>query len=118
MAPEMLTRKTVGPPADMYSLAAVGCYLLTGKPIFDAETVGQYVMAHQTLDPVPPSRRNPDVPADLEAVLLRALRKVPEERLADAREMRAALLACRDAGRWTAPDAERWWKEHGNGRLK
>jgi serine/threonine-protein kinase len=113
MSPEILRGEPVGPAADLYALAAVGCYLLTGKHVFDATTVAEFVSAHLMLEPVAPSARDPSCPRDLEAVLLRSLKKDPEERHEDAAAFRAALLACRDAGGWTQADAAAWWQAAG-----
>jgi hypothetical protein len=64
---------------------------------------------------VPPRPRVPAVPPDLEAVILRCLRKVPEERFPDAAALRGALAVCADAGRWTEAEAAAWWRAHANG---
>ena len=112
IAPEGLRGYAIGPRADLYGLAAVGCYLLSGKPIFDARTAAEFIVAHLESEPIRPSSRVPTVPADLESVLLRSLAKEPEERHESAMAFRKALLACRDAGTWTQADAVRWWAEH------
>jgi len=91
MAPETLSGE-VTHRADLYSVCAVGCYLLTGKPIFAAKTVGEFLQAHQFEDPIPPSTLNPAVPAELEALLLRNLQKDPADRHSDARSLRDELL--------------------------
>ncbi len=93
----------------MYSLAAVGCYLLTGKPIFDAKTVTEFVGHHLHTAPIPPSQRDGTVPEDLEAVLMRCLEKSPDARPDNIAAMGAALDACADAGEWTQEHARAWW---------
>jgi serine/threonine-protein kinase len=112
MAPEGMLGDPITRRSDLYSLAAVGCYLLTGKPVFDGKTVIEIASAHLNQEPTPPSARVDGVPADLEAVLLRCLAKAPEARFADADALRAALLACADAGSWTQAEARAWWDEH------
>ena len=92
MAPELLSAGA-GPRADLYSLCAVGCYLLTGKPIFAAKSVGEFVQAHQLEEPTPPSTWNSAVPVELEELLLRNLRKNPDDRHLDASSLREDLLA-------------------------
>jgi serine/threonine-protein kinase len=52
------------------------------------------------------------VPADLESVLLRCLEKEPADRFPTVAALRTALLACADAGRWTAREAAQWWTAH------
>ncbi len=113
MAPEMIRRRPVSPATDLYALGAVGCFLLTGRPLFDLESPAEFLMAHVRDEPVRPSARVPGVPADLEAVLLRCLRKDPAERFARAADLRAGLRGCADAGRWTAAEARGWWDLHG-----
>ena len=43
-----------GPPADVYGLAAVGCHLLSGKPIFDVTHTTEFLMAHLHSEPYNP----------------------------------------------------------------
>jgi len=112
ISPEAARGRDVGPAADVYAIGAVGCQLLTGRAVFDAKTAVEMVLAHVGREPIRPSERVADVPRDLEDVLMRCLRKDPAERPASALALRDALLACRDAGKWTQDDAARWW----NGR--
>ena len=98
------------PSVDVYALGAVGCYLLTGKHIFDATAALEFVTYHLTQEPIAPSSRDPSVPKDLEDVLLACLAKDPEERVPSVVEMRRRLLACADANRWSQDDAAAWWK--------
>lgn len=96
MAPEILSGETT-PRADLYSLCAVGCYLLTGKPIFEAKSLGEFLEAHKFETPIHPSTRNPAVSAEFEELLLRNLRKDPAERHSDASSLRDDLNALRSA---------------------
>jgi serine/threonine-protein kinase len=98
---------------DLCSLGAVGYFILAGRPPFVRDTVMQVFAAHM-YDPVEPLRQlRPDVPGDLEAVLMRCLEKDPEKRYADARSLEKALAHCRDAGAWTQEEAAAWWEQHG-----
>ena len=51
------------------------------------------------------------MPRDLEAVILRCLKKKPEERFADADSLEKALARCVDADEWTEDAAAAWWRE-------
>ena len=110
MAPEAVREGGVSRLSDLYSLAVVGYFLLTGKPIFDAESVAEFIRHHQVSQPIPPSARLASVPRDLEAVLLRCLAKDPGQRPTSTLVLRKQLLECRDAGTWTPEDAASWWK--------
>ncbi len=109
MAPEAVYPELMGPRADIYSLAAVGYYLATGTPLFEATDIRAYLRLHQTKQPEPPRQRNPDVPEDLQAVILKGLYKDPGMRPKNAATMRALLLECADAGTWGPAEADRWW---------
>jgi serine/threonine-protein kinase len=69
--------------------------------------------AHLYELPTPLTRLRPDVPPDLESVVLRCLAKVPAERYASANDLDAGLAGCQAAGTWTARDAADWWRCHG-----
>ncbi len=109
MAPEAVYPEMMGPRADLYSLSAVGYYLLTGTPLFVATDVREYIRLHQTKQPEPPRSRNPAIPHDLEQAILRGLSKDPGMRAKNAVTMRAQLLDCEAAGSWLATDADEWW---------
>lgn len=98
---------------DIYSLGAVAYYLLTGRPVFDGDKPIKVLLAHAHEAPQPPSLFRPDLPPDLEAVVMRCLEKRPEDRFQDVRALRAALAACTSAGTWTHEDAARWWQDRG-----
>ncbi|HVK13220.1 MAG TPA: protein kinase [Gemmataceae bacterium] len=112
MAPEQTTGGPVGPAGDLYSLGAVGFFLLTGRPPFRAPTVLDLLLAHRTAPPPRATDVVPDTPADLDAVLARCLAKAPADRYPDAAALDAALAACGCAGGWTAAAAAAWWRAH------
>jgi serine/threonine-protein kinase len=70
------------------------------------------MIAHARDEVVPPSRLQPDVPADLERVILRCLAKNPEDRFPDADSLEQALAECAAADQWTQAHAARWWREN------
>ncbi|WP_165074115.1 serine/threonine-protein kinase [Paludisphaera rhizosphaerae] len=113
MAPELVARDRIADGrADLYSLGAVAYFLLTGRPPFLGPDAVAVMLAHVSDEVEPPSRLEPSIPSDLEAVVLRCLAKVPEDRPADAGELGRLLASCRDAGGWSADQAEVWWREH------
>lgn len=96
--------------SDLCSLGGVAYFLLTGRPPFVRDTTMQLFAAHIS-EPVEPLHiLRPDVPEDLEAVVLRCLEKDPAKRYPDARSLERALAACGCAGAWTQDQAVQWWE--------
>jgi eukaryotic-like serine/threonine-protein kinase len=113
MAPEAVEHpETVDARSDLYSLGAVGYFLVTGEALFDCLTLGEVLM-HQVNDvPVRPSERlGKPVSPDLEELLMRCLAKKPASRPASARELDDALARCRNAADWTRDQADEWWRK-------
>jgi eukaryotic-like serine/threonine-protein kinase len=91
LAPEQAQGQPVDARADLYSIGIVLYELLTGAPPFDAESPVTVALKQVSEDPVPPAQRNPAVSPALDAVVMRALRKHPDERFQDADAFIAAL---------------------------
>jgi serine/threonine-protein kinase len=112
MSPEQAAGRTdLDGRSDLYSLGAAAYFLLTGQPPFIRGTVVQTLAAHLGDAVVPPDRHRPDLPADLQAVLLRCLEKEPAQRFQDAQSLEQALGQCSCAGRWSREQAAAWWQE-------
>jgi hypothetical protein len=78
--------------------------------VFDGASFAEIISDHLRSDPVAPSvRMGRSVPSDLEALIMRCLRKSPSERPQSARALREALGGCRMVPRWTSDDAAAWW---------
>jgi serine/threonine protein kinase len=92
MAPEQLASQRVDQRADLYALGAVLYEMLIGQAPHGGDS--PYTVASRVLtDPiVPPSWHSPAIPAELNAVVMRALARNPADRYANAANMRAALL--------------------------
>jgi len=95
MAPESLQGQTdeVGLPSDVFSLGVILYEILTLHRPFRAETLGRLLYLVIRGEFQPPAERSPgrDIPADVEAICLKALARRAEDRYADAGEMTAAL---------------------------
>jgi serine/threonine-protein kinase len=96
--------------SDLYGMGALAYFLLTGQPPFAGRSTVKVLAAHLYEVPVPPTHHRPDVPEDLETIVLRCLAKDPAERFPDAEALEAALAACRCAGQWSGKDAAAWWR--------
>jgi serine/threonine-protein kinase len=110
LAPEVLRGEPTSPSSDLSSLSVVAYLLACGRPLFDAHSGQEVIRHHLTTEPVPPSVHNPDVSSDLEAVILRGLKKNPSERYPAASSMKEDLLRCRAASEWSQDEARRWWR--------
>ena len=117
MSPEAVeSPDTIDARSDLYAVAAVGYFLLTGTPVFSGKSVVEICMNHVHMPPARPSERlNKPVSPDLEAVLLKGLEKKPGDRFPSAREFAEALVACAAARSWTSREAAAWWSAHAQG---
>jgi eukaryotic-like serine/threonine-protein kinase len=112
IAPEQATADgPIDHRSDLYTIGGVAYYLLTGRGPFERETAARMIIAHAR-DPVePPSKHNPNVPPDLERVVLRCLEKSPDDRFADAVSLARAFAGCEAASSWNDELAAQWWGE-------
>lgn len=94
---------------DIYSLGATAYFLLTGRPVFRGDKVLKVLFAHANESPVPLSDLRPDIPADVEAVIMQCLAKNPDARYQTAEELEAALAATSCATDWTQQQAKECW---------
>jgi len=114
MAPEIaLGSPSIDGRADLYSLACVAYYLLTGRPVFVADTAVATALAHVQEVPTPPSVVSElDIPSALEAIILRTLAKHPADRPATASVLAEQLAAAMPHDAWTDSAAHAWWELH------
>ncbi len=77
--------------ADLYSLGTVAYQMLAGAPPFTGGNTPAIMVKHVTEAPVPLRRKRPDVPEDLERIIMRLLAKEPAGRFADGGALVEAL---------------------------
>jgi eukaryotic-like serine/threonine-protein kinase len=99
--------------SDIYSLGAVLYYLLTGQPPFLHDNPLKVMIAHASQEVVPPRQIKPELPGELEEIILRCLEKDPDHRYQDVLSLRRALADLPLDDRWSSEMAADWWTCNG-----
>jgi WD40 repeat protein len=120
MAPEQAQGKLkeIGPATDVYGLGSLLYELIGGQPPFQGGTQLETLRLVVSEEPVPPRRLRPDVPRDLESIVLKCLEKAPVHRYPTARALAQDLerfltgrpTLARPPGRFER--ARRWARRH------
>ncbi len=91
-SPEQAQGKLADGRSDLYALGVVLFEMLAGRPPFSGETPVSVAYQHVSEAATVPSAINPDVPPELDAIVMRALEKNPTNRYQSAEDMRSDLL--------------------------
>jgi serine/threonine-protein kinase len=119
LAPESLGgSKFVDGRADLYALAAVAFWLLTGRLLFETDKPLVMVKMHLT-DPPPRASAHSrfEIPGALDSLLIDCLQKKPDERPSSVDVVRRRLEEIPLAAPWNRDRAETWWKERAGARV-
>jgi DNA-binding NtrC family response regulator len=114
MAPEIAVGETeVDGRADLYAIACVAYWALTGHLVFAAKTPEQMLLHHARTVPVPPSQVSElAIPRAIDEIVMRCLAKNPDDRPASALDLAADLGAVAFDRPWTQERAREWWELH------
>jgi serine/threonine protein kinase len=95
MSPQQAGGLAVDPRSDVYSLGAIMYEIFTRKPLFRANSFGEYVRLHLNVAPRPPREVAVGIDLDprIEALILRCLSKSPNARFQSADDLRGEILA-------------------------
>lgn len=115
MSPEAISQpETVDARSDLFSLGAVGYWLLTGTTLFQGENVEAVLERHLKEQPrhLAELKTKHGHSQDLYQVIMHCLAKTPAERPASATQLAEALDQCADARSWSPIEAEQWWRSN------
>jgi tetratricopeptide (TPR) repeat protein len=93
ISPEQGEGRPAGPASDLYALGIVLYEMLTGRPPFRGDNLVGIIWQHVNTAPVAPSWHNPEVPAQVESLILQLLAKSPAERPSGAAAVAQTLAA-------------------------
>jgi len=91
MSPEQASATSIDQRSDVYAFGVLAYETLTGRLPFDGDTPLATLMKHQSDAPVPPRQLRPELPPEVEEVVLRALVKRPEGRQQSMEELASDL---------------------------
>lgn len=91
MAPELVRGGEATPSSDIYALGIVAYKMLTGEAPFKGANTLQVLFSHIHHEPPPPRMIKPSISPGVEALVLRAMAKQPQERFSSAREFGRAI---------------------------
>ena len=117
MSPEAIESPlSVDARSDLYAVGAIGYFLITGRPVFQAANLVE--LCQKQVDEVP---RRPselaitEVSVEFESALLACLEKSRAKRPQTARDLALLLERSPAARAWTPEDADDWWRRHDRG---
>ena len=113
MSPEQIRAEELDPRTDLFSFGVVLYEMATGASPFHAESTGLIFDSILNRAPRPPGRLNPEMPADLDRIIQRALQKDPDLRYQRASKLRddlKQLTRDTDSRRSGSAQSQRRWR--------
>jgi serine/threonine-protein kinase len=114
MAPEVI----LGNPdadrrLDIYAVGCLAYFLLTGEPVFTADSSMKLLLKHVQDEPMPPSCRTEQrIPRVVDELVMACLQKDPGQRPRSANELLRLVSECRLRDGWDGDAAKNWWDAH------
>ena len=105
LSPEQARGETVDARSDLYSAGCLLYELLVGRPPFIGDSPVSVAYQHVREAPVPPSQLDPEITPEIDAVVLKALAKDPDDRYQSATEMKADISRLLSGQQTTAQQA-------------
>ena len=113
MAPERFANAGAADErSDIYALGAVAYLLLSGKRIFHDASGDDLQLRILHTEPAPLAADSQALPSALAEVVMRCMKKKPEERPASVAELLATLEQLALSAPWSQAQAGEWWKNH------
>jgi len=111
-SPEQVLGGRISTATDIYSLGAVLYQLLTGQPAHEFEDHAPETIAHvvATREAIRPSQHSPELKGDLDFILLKALRKDPQDRYGTVEQLAQDLGAFLESRTVTARSGNAWYR--------
>jgi serine/threonine protein kinase len=110
LSPEQIEARKQDGRSDLFSLGVVLYEMITGVRPFAGDSLGEVCAQILTTNPIPPSKRNPAVPAAFDRILARCLAKNPDERYQSGHDLARALYLVARCGTKLSPQPKRpYW---------
>src|SRR5712691_6923186 len=93
MAPEQVRARTIDARTDIYSLGVIMYEIFTGRPPYVADDPMAILFQHVEGNPIPPRQLKPDIPAAVEAIILKAMWIDPAKRFQSMDDLRRSIFA-------------------------
>jgi len=106
LSPEQARGERVDARSDLYSTGCLLYELLTGRPPFGGDSPAAIIYQHVRENPVPPSQADPQIPRWADAIVLKAMAKIPADRYQSAGQMRADIQRAMSGKPVSPPQAE------------